>query len=58
LPVLPRCRGWVAASIVDRLDCGDHVAFLLDPFAAEAARPQEDQLSFRQVRDLKPGHPA
>jgi flavin reductase (DIM6/NTAB) family NADH-FMN oxidoreductase RutF len=57
-PVLTQCKGWVVATILDRVDCGDHMAFLVEPVNAEANRPEEAQLSFRQVRDLDPGHPA
>ncbi len=58
VPVLPQCKGWTEATILERLDCGDHVAFLVEPTTAGSARPDEPQLSFQQVRDLDPGHPA
>jgi flavin reductase (DIM6/NTAB) family NADH-FMN oxidoreductase RutF len=58
VPVLPQCKGWAATTILQRLDCGDHVAFLVEPFDAEAPDPGEAQLSFQEVRDLRPGHPA
>jgi flavin reductase (DIM6/NTAB) family NADH-FMN oxidoreductase RutF len=58
VPVLTGCKGWTAAMMLDRFDSGDHVAFLVEPFNAEARRPGEPQLSFQQVRDLSPGHPA
>lgn len=58
VPVLTGCKGWTAATVLDRFDSGDHVAFLVEPFNAEARRPDEPQLSFQQVRDLSPGHPA
>ncbi len=57
-PVLAQCKGWAAATILDRSDCGDHVAFLIEVVAAEARQPDELQLSFQQVRDFDPGHPA
>jgi flavin reductase (DIM6/NTAB) family NADH-FMN oxidoreductase RutF len=57
LPIVAGCRGWLAGSILDRLDCGDHVAHLVEPFDGAAPRPDEPQLGFRQVRDLQPGHP-
>jgi len=56
VPVLPECKGWVAARILERFDCGDHMAFLVEPLATEARRPDEGQLSFQLVRDLDPGH--
>jgi flavin reductase (DIM6/NTAB) family NADH-FMN oxidoreductase RutF len=58
VPVLPQCKGWLAAAVMDRLDCGDHVAFLVEPFATDARMPDEPQLSFQNVRHLDPGHPA
>jgi hypothetical protein len=42
--------------VLDRFDVGDHVAFLVEPFAAAAA-PLDGQLGFQDVRDLRPGHP-
>jgi flavin reductase (DIM6/NTAB) family NADH-FMN oxidoreductase RutF len=56
--LLPQCKGWAAGTIRDRFDAGDHVGFLIEPFAAALARPADAQLSFQQVRDLNPGHPA
>jgi flavin reductase (DIM6/NTAB) family NADH-FMN oxidoreductase RutF len=58
VPLLPGCKGWVAATIRERFDTGDHVAFLVEPFMANAERPNETQLSFQQVREMEPGHPA
>jgi flavin reductase (DIM6/NTAB) family NADH-FMN oxidoreductase RutF len=54
--VLEGCRRWFAGRVLDRFDAGDHVAFLLEPFAA-AAGPVEGQLGFQDVRGLRPGHP-
>jgi flavin reductase (DIM6/NTAB) family NADH-FMN oxidoreductase RutF len=55
-PVLEACRQWFAGRVLNRFDVGDHVAFLVEPFAA-AARPLEGQLGFQDVRGLRPGHP-
>jgi flavin reductase (DIM6/NTAB) family NADH-FMN oxidoreductase RutF len=59
VPVLRDVKGWVAGRVRQRFDCGDHVAHLIDPTDAES-RPGggHHQLSFQQVRDLNPGHPA
>lgn len=57
-PVLTRCRGWVIGRIRDRLDAGDHVGHLLDPEDARLVDLAQPQLSFSQVRNLSPGHPA
>src|SRR5215204_5442563 len=48
-PVLEACRQWFAGRVLNRFDVGDHVAFLVEPFAA-AARPLEGQLGFQDVR--------
>jgi flavin reductase (DIM6/NTAB) family NADH-FMN oxidoreductase RutF len=55
-PVLEACRQWFAGRVLGRFDVGDHVAFLVEPFAA-AAEPLEGQLGFQAVRGLRPGHP-
>jgi flavin reductase (DIM6/NTAB) family NADH-FMN oxidoreductase RutF len=57
VPVLPQCKGWVAGTIRQRLDCGDHVAHLLEPVDGAMARGDGVALTFQQLRDLKPGHP-
>ncbi len=57
LPVLTDCSRWVAGRIVDRLDTGDHVGHLLDPFDA-ATGQWAGQLGFQSVHDLEPGHRA
>jgi flavin reductase (DIM6/NTAB) family NADH-FMN oxidoreductase RutF len=57
VPVLIGVKGWVVGKVLDRLDAGDHVAYLLEPIdagIADSAAP----LTLRQVRDLEAGHPA
>src|SRR5215211_6335215 len=34
-PILERCTGWFAGSVLERWDAGDHVGFLLEPGRAE-----------------------
>ena len=60
VPVLAGVTGWLAARVLDRFDAGDHLALLVEPFDGEAGEPDERprQLSFQQVRDMEPGHPA
>ena len=55
-PVLAACQQWFAGRVLDRFDVGDHVAFLVEPFAA-TAEPLRGQLGFQDVRGLRPGHP-
>ncbi|MGI8492100.1 MAG: flavin reductase family protein [Acidimicrobiales bacterium] len=57
-PVLAAGRGWVAADILARVDGGDHEALLVSPREVEVVAADRPQLSFHQVRDLQPGHPA
>ncbi len=57
LPLLEECGSWFAGAIVKRVDCGDHVAFLLEPFAGSAEQDGAP-LPFERVRDLEPGHEA
>lgn len=60
VPVLAGVSGWLAARVLDRLDAGDHLALLVEPFAGEAGEPGERprQLGFQDVREMEPGHPA
>ncbi len=55
-PVLEACQQWFAGRVLDRFEVGDHVAFLVEPVAA-AAGGIGGQLSFQDVRRLRPGHP-
>lgn len=57
VPVLPRVQAWFVGRVLDRLDCGDHVGFLLEP-VEEAVGEWSGQLGFQSLRDLPPGHPA
>ncbi len=57
VPVLSDCPRWFAGRILERLDSGDHVAFMLEPVDG-AAGEWSGQLGFQAVRDLTPGHGA
>lgn len=54
-PVLEDCERWFIGSILQKIDLGDHVGFLLAPLEAEA-NPASDQLTVQQARDIEPGH--
>jgi flavin reductase (DIM6/NTAB) family NADH-FMN oxidoreductase RutF len=56
VPVVEGVQGWVAARVLATMDAGDHTAFLVEPFAGEAAEDPEPQLSFQQVREFHSGH--
>jgi flavin reductase (DIM6/NTAB) family NADH-FMN oxidoreductase RutF len=50
---------WFAGRVLDRVDGGDHVGFVLDVLAGgRAERVDEPQLGFQATRDFEPGHPA
>jgi flavin reductase (DIM6/NTAB) family NADH-FMN oxidoreductase RutF len=55
VPVLDACSRWFAGSIREQIDLGDHVGFLLEPLEAEPSAASE-QLTFREARDIEPGH--
>jgi flavin reductase (DIM6/NTAB) family NADH-FMN oxidoreductase RutF len=56
-PVLAGVRGWVAGRVLERIDAGDHVGHLLELIdAGEGA--DGAPLTYQQVRELDPGHPA
>ncbi len=54
-PVLDACPNWFAGAVVQQVDVGDHVGFLLEPVAAYAV-PDAPHLTFQEVKDLRPGH--
>jgi flavin reductase (DIM6/NTAB) family NADH-FMN oxidoreductase RutF len=55
-PVLADVPRWLAGRVLDRIDLGDHVGFVLEPVDA-ACDLAEPQLGFQSVKDLQPGHP-
>jgi flavin reductase (DIM6/NTAB) family NADH-FMN oxidoreductase RutF len=57
LPILDDCPSWFAGTVCERIDLGDHVGFLLEPFAVEFAAGEEI-VFFQAVKDaIEPGHP-
>jgi flavin reductase (DIM6/NTAB) family NADH-FMN oxidoreductase RutF len=55
-PIVEGLPDWFAGTILERLDLGDHMGFLLEPIAGEAGRAPEP-LTFHRARRLEPGHP-
>jgi len=55
-PVLARCD-WFAGSIIERVDTGDHVAFLLAPHEGHCERSGTRQLGMHEIGDIEAGHP-
>lgn len=57
LPILRECGNWFAGTVLEQLDLGDHVGFLLEP--AQAHRePAEGYFDFYRAKRIEPGHPA
>lgn len=57
VPILDACERWFVGSILERIDLGDHIGFLLKPLEAEP-HPAVDQLTFQQAHDIEAGHEA
>lgn len=55
VPILDACERWFAGAVLEQIDLGDHVGFLLAPLDSEQTGASE-QLTFQQARDIKPGH--
>lgn len=58
VPILTDCPDHFVGRVIDRVDTGDHEAFLLEPIAADVGDDPRPQLGFQAVKDLEPGHPA
>lgn len=57
LPILQECPDWFVGRVLERLDLGDHVGFLLEPIAAHRGAT-EPYLTLHQAMHIEPGHPA
>ena len=57
LPLLDGCPRRLVGRVLQRHPFGDHIGVLLQPLS-EHAGPSDQALTFQQVRDVDPGHPA
>jgi flavin reductase (DIM6/NTAB) family NADH-FMN oxidoreductase RutF len=57
LPVLERCPSWFAGRILDRVELGDHVGHVVEPFAGESGY-DGPAYPFRRAKRIEPGHEA
>ena len=55
VPVLDACPRWFVGSVLQQIDLGDHVGFLLEPIDTRQEGSAE-QLTFQRARDIEPGH--
>lgn len=58
LPILEEAEAWFAGRILEQVDTGDHVAFLLEPETGYAPEELDEYITFADVRALEPGHDA
>ena len=54
-PVLEELDHWFAGRVLERLDLGDHVGFLLEPIEGEASGGQAP-FTFHRAKRIHPGH--
>jgi flavin reductase (DIM6/NTAB) family NADH-FMN oxidoreductase RutF len=57
VPLLDGCPNRFVGRIVERIDFGDHVGMVLEPFFAEAVEDSA-QLGFHRAKRIEPGHEA
>jgi flavin reductase (DIM6/NTAB) family NADH-FMN oxidoreductase RutF len=58
MPILDDAVAWFVGRTLNRIDVGDHVAYLLEPAAGEAPDRFDDLITSVDVADLSPGHDA
>jgi flavin reductase (DIM6/NTAB) family NADH-FMN oxidoreductase RutF len=54
-PILAGCD-WLAGRVLERMDCGDHVAHVLEITEGAEEHTEAPQLGSHAVRDIRPGH--
>jgi flavin reductase (DIM6/NTAB) family NADH-FMN oxidoreductase RutF len=55
VPVLDECASWFTGSVLQQIDLGCHMGFLLEPVETHPDAPTS-QLTFQQARDIEAGH--
>ncbi|TFV54422.1 flavin reductase family protein [Mycobacterium sp. PS03-16] len=58
MPILDDAGAWFVGEIVRRFDVGDHVGHLLEPVDGRPPTELGAWVTFADVRDFEPGHPA
>jgi flavin reductase (DIM6/NTAB) family NADH-FMN oxidoreductase RutF len=56
VPIIERCQNWFVGHVVNRIQAGDHDAFLLEPIAAQAG--EQEDFTFHRAKRIEAGHPA
>ncbi len=57
LPILAGCANWFAGRVLERVDLGDHVGFLLEPVDGHAA-DDLSEFTFHRAKRIDAGHEA
>ena len=57
VPILDGCAGWMAATVRQQIDLGDHVGFVLEPIEVHTQK-HAAALFFSEVSGLQAGHRA
>jgi flavin reductase (DIM6/NTAB) family NADH-FMN oxidoreductase RutF len=57
VPLLDDCPNRFVGRIAERIDFGDHMGMVLEPFFAEQD-PESGQLGFHRAKRIEPGHEA
>jgi flavin reductase (DIM6/NTAB) family NADH-FMN oxidoreductase RutF len=57
VPLLDGIPNRFVGRVLERLELGDHVGFLLDPVEAQHGE-HVDEFGFQEAKDIEPGHPA
>lgn len=57
VPLLDGCRRLFVGHVLSRVPLGDHEGLVLEPVFVESASTEEG-LTFEDVKDMEPGHPA
>jgi flavin reductase (DIM6/NTAB) family NADH-FMN oxidoreductase RutF len=57
VPLLEDCPRFVVGRVLEQIPLGDHVGFLLEPVAVDSSSSVPG-LTFEDVEDMSPGHPA
>jgi flavin reductase (DIM6/NTAB) family NADH-FMN oxidoreductase RutF len=55
LPILDDCENWFAGAVLEQIDFGDHVGFLLEPVVAEHGS-EGRQFTFHRGKRIEAGH--
>jgi flavin reductase (DIM6/NTAB) family NADH-FMN oxidoreductase RutF len=55
VPLVDGCPNRFVGRVLDRLDAGDHDAFILEPVAAER-QAEEQEMTFHRAKRIEPGH--